>query len=244
MVENDTSIAFPSEKNIQTINKNPEKKNQPHKASNFKSTALVGINQGPSSGIRKPLLEARDLGNAKQKRKTVDEKGRQIYSSGKIGFEDESFFSKIFFLHLNKIVDRGSKTPYKFEMLYELDDQLLYADFEEFNAFFSKNIEKYKKDVLGAIFAYNRKYFALAHVAFFFRYVGECSFPLLIKQILNWFELQAAGQATMFDGYYYAAMITVYVFVRSYCGLFADYIYDTINARVRNLFRVSMCRKV
>jgi len=197
--------------------------------------------QGQISEIRKPLLEAKAPTGQKLKRKTVDERGRQIYSSGKIGFEDESFFSKIFFLHLNKIVNRGSKTPYKFDMLYELDDQFLYADYEEFNAFFNKNIEKYRKDVLGAIFTYNRKYFALAHVAFFFRYVGECSFPLLIKQILNWFELQAAGEATMFDGYYYAAMITVYVFIRSYCGLFADYIYDSINARVRNLFRVSSC---
>lgn len=168
----------------------------------------------------------------------IDEKGRKIYECGNIGFEDEGFFSKIFFFHLNKIVDRGSKTPYKFNMLYQLDDQLLYADFEEFNAFFNKNLTKYKKDVLGAVFDINKRYFALAHVVFFFRYIGECSFPLLIKQILNWFELEANEGASMTDGYYYAGMITLFVFLRSYCGLFADYVYDTINARVRNLLRV------
>lgn len=101
-------------------------------------------------GSKKPSVRAKPQAR-------VDNQGRQIFSSGNIGFEDESFLRKIFFLHLNKIVNRGAKTPYRFDMLYELDDQLLYADYKDFEVFFRKNQQKYKKDVLGAVFSYTKR---------------------------------------------------------------------------------------
>jgi hypothetical protein len=42
-------------------------------------------------------------------------------------------------MHLNKIIKNGNRTPYRFDMLYELDDELLYADYVEFDKFFRKN---------------------------------------------------------------------------------------------------------
>lgn len=105
--------------------------------------------------------------------------------------------------------------------------------------FFNKNQQKYKKDVLQAVFDYSRKYWILTWIIFLCRYILECSFPLLIKAILNWFELENSGGATMSEGYYYATMITVFVFVRSYCGNFSDYVIEIINTRVRSNIRVS-----
>lgn len=170
---------------------------------------------------------------------TTDKKGRQVYKSGMIAFDDDSFISKTLFFHLNKIVNAGNKEPYKFNMLYELDDEFLYADYIGFEKFFKQNQKKYEKDVLAAVFAYNSKYIWIANIVFVFRYFLECSFPLLLKQMLNWIELEDNGNLDMTDGYVYATLISLFVVLRSYCGLLTDYILEIVNARIRNNLRVS-----
>jgi hypothetical protein len=66
-------------------------------------------------------------------------------------------------------------------MLYELDDEFLYADYIKFEEFFNKNIDKYAKDPLQGVLDYNWKYLFLVNFIFIFRYFLECSFPLLLK---------------------------------------------------------------
>jgi hypothetical protein len=125
-------------------------------------------------------------------------------------------------------------------MLYELDDEFLYEDYRGFEKFFKKNQKKYEKDVLASILDYNGKYIMMANLIFVCRYFLECSFPLLLKQMLNWIELEDNGNLDMTDGYLYAGLISFFVILRSYCGLLSDYILEIVNARIRNNLRVKI----
>lgn len=194
-------------------------------------------NESGIDGLSAPLI----VKNSKQVRETIvrtkDEKGRKIYSGGTIAFDDDSFLSKILFFHLNKIIDAGNKKPYDFDMLYELDDELLYADYKGFEEFFNKNKKKYEKDVIKSVFDYNKKYMWMGNVIFFFRYFLECSFPLLLKGFLNWFTVDKSN-LDLSIGFIYATLITVFIILRSYCGLLSDYILEIANGRLKNQLRV------
>lgn len=71
-----------------------------------------------------------------------------------------------------------------------------------------------------------------------FRYLLEGAVPVLVKSILDWFQLQADGAAEMSEGYYYALLLMLYSLVRSYSGMLADYICESTNVRITNDIRV------
>lgn len=197
-------------------------------------------NEDDGDNIRAPLIKKKKKRVKRSRpRPKKDRKGRKIYSSGNIGWDDGGFVQKTLFMHFNKIIKRGNKTPYSFDMLYELDDELLYADYIKFEKFFNKNHKKYSKDVLGAVYAYNRRYMWMINFLFVFKYFLECSFPLLLKQLLNWIELEDNGDLDMNEGLLYAALISLFIMLRSYCGLLADYIIEIVNGRIKNNLRVS-----
>jgi len=64
------------------------------------------------SDLSTPLLTQIRKEPSKAKKDLVDSKGRKIYAGGTIGFEDEGFFKKSLFLHLNKIIQTGIKSPF------------------------------------------------------------------------------------------------------------------------------------
>lgn len=88
-------------------------------------------------------------------------------------------------MHLNKIVNVGIKKSFQISDLFHLEPELTSADFKGFSKFFNKYKEEYKKNVVWGVFQYSRKYWYWAYVTFFCRYVLECSFPLLVKEILD-----------------------------------------------------------
>ena len=55
--------------------------------------------------------------------------------------------------------------------------------------------------------------------------------------MLVWIELE---DKDMREGYLYGGLISVALLVRSYTGVFSDYVVELINARIRNSTRVSL----
>ena len=75
-------------------------------------------------------------------------------------------------------------------------------------------------------------------IVYVFRYFLECSFPLLLKEMLTWFEIEDDGNLKMYEGYIAAGLISIFMLLRSYSGLLADYILEIVNGRIRNCLRV------
>jgi hypothetical protein len=58
--------------------------------------------------------------------------------------------------------------------------------------------------------------------------------------MLNWIELEDNGDLDMNEGFLYATLISLFIVLRSYCGLLGDYILEIVNGRIRNNLRVSL----
>lgn len=80
-----------------------------------------------------------------------------------------SRLSRAFFFHISSIISAGSKEPYTYDMLFKLEDEFLYKDFENFETFFEENRQAYEKNFFGLMLRYCRGYIILVNIVFIFR---------------------------------------------------------------------------
>lgn len=112
------------------------------------------------------------MDSAEKKRKMNESliKQREVKNvEGKKRFFHGSWLFRAFFFHLSSIINAGNKKPYSYDMLFKLEDEFLYKDFENFGVFYENNKKKYKNDFFGLILKYCRKYIFIVQVSYILR---------------------------------------------------------------------------
>lgn len=142
----------------------------------------------------------------------------------------------MFFAHLTKMIDAGSEKFFTENMLYKLDPEYLHEDFDNFFKFYQNHQKKYKGDLLGLIFHYNRTDLWIGTWVYNLRHIAELTFPWFMKEILIWFE---DDNADFSIGIYLATALLLLVVIRSWVSICGVYYYNTTNAKIRNSLRVS-----
>lgn len=154
---------------------------------------------------------------------------------------------KMFFTNLYRIVEAGSKQPFKFYMLFRHPKSLSYeGDYKNFEKFFQERISGLRKsgkkiNFLDLIFDYLGSNYNIG--AFFsgFRLLVDVFFPILLKQLLNWLQDKNAPVST---GYLWGLALVMVVVVKSFFALWAYYYLEFTIQIIQNVIRAQIIHQI
>jgi len=146
-------------------------------------------------------------------------------------------FSKLFFSHLAKMIQVGSKEPYRYDMLFKMEDRMMYAhDYPKFEEFVEQNKEKYKDDFLGLVYKFHWPLHMRGMIFNFFRYFSTFLFPYLLKRFITYVK----DEGDLKDGLLWGGLLILNLVTQVMVSLWGYFNLENATLVVKNTMRVDL----
>ena len=142
--------------------------------------------------------------------------------------------SKISFSYMNKVITLGSKKPYEFEDLYEMEDYLdPQKDFPKFLEHYKLHSNKH--GIAKILWLWIKNQWVLGFLAYVINYAIIAVSPLLLKGLLVWY---ADENDASYKGWLWACGIGIIMVLKSFICQIGNQNFSKVGVRLMFLLRV------
>ena len=128
--------------------------------------------------------------------------------------KEGNWFSRFFFLHLNKICDLGGERPYQVQDLFRISGELCTIAFRDVKSRFEET-DSSDRGYLIKIMLTVKKYMLGGGLNFAYVNFVQILSPVFINYFLDWIS---NPRAEIWKGYVYAAVLSIILYNRAFAS--------------------------
>lgn len=128
------------------------------------------------------------------------------HSTDKKKLFDGNWFTRFFFIHLNKVCDLGGSRPYQMGDLFEVNDNFKTIAYENRRKYFADGAVNKKRSFLNVLIGSCKRYFLVGGTCFFFSSFIQIITPIFLLYFLDWIQRK---EYKVWEGYVYATILFV-----------------------------------